>query len=433
MAVADPLGLLALDQAIVWHPYEGMPSGMPQRLVESARGTRLQLVERDGTRLDVLDGMSSWWAAIHGYANPVIDEAIAGQVRKFSHVMFGGLTNEPAIRLARSLIDMAPAGLAHVFFSDSGSVAVEVAMKLAIQYWRGRGAPSKKRMMTWRGGYHGDTFGAMSVCDPDVGMHRLWGDVVADQLFLPAPPSGFAKPLDRDYMSAAEAHVEQHAGEVAALIVEPVVQGAGGMRFHNPGYLTFLREITERHGVLLILDEIATGFARTGEMFAAMHVGLTPDVMCLGKALTGGYMSLGATLCTPEVAEGISAGEVPILAHGPTFMGNALACAAANASLALLDTYDWKAMVKALEGALSAGLEPARSLSGVRDVRVLGGIGVIQLDHQVDLAKATDAALAGGVWLRPFGDLIYAMPPYIASPAEVSEIAAAMLAAARVG
>ncbi|MDA8393117.1 MAG: adenosylmethionine--8-amino-7-oxononanoate transaminase [Actinomycetota bacterium] len=413
-----------------------MPSRGRVRLVESAAGGRLSLVGPEGSSDTVLDGMSSWWAAIHGYRHPVLDQAISFQLGRFSHVMFGGLTNEPAVVLSESLVSMSPDGLEHVFLADSGSVAVEVAMKLAIQYWRSvrpKEAAKKTRMMTWRGGYHGDTLGAMSVCDPESGMHSLWTDVVSEQVFLPPPPPGFSEPVDPAYASLLREAVRDQADRVAAVIVEPVVQGAGGMRFHNPAYLRVLREATEQHGVLLILDEIATGFGRTGRMFAAEHAGIAPDIMCVGKALTGGYMSLAATLCSTQVAHGVSNGEVPILAHGPTFMGNALACSAANASLGLLLSSDWGAAVERIQGGLQQGLAAARARSGVADVRVLGAIGVVQLDHPVDVGAATEAALARGVWLRPFGDLVYTMPPYVVTDQEVSQIAEAVVAAAAAG
>ena len=418
---------------MVWHPYDAMPSRGPVHLVESAEGARLTLVGPDGVAREVLDGMSSWWAAIHGYRRPELDRAVATQLGSFSHVMFGGLTNRPAAELSLALVEAAPAGLEHVFLSDSGSVSVEVAMKLAIQYWRSAGRGAKNRMMTWRGGYHGDTFGAMSVCDPDGGMHSMWTGVVADQIFVPAPPPGFDAPLDEAYVSLLDDALGRNADRLAAVIVEPVVQGAGGMRFHNPGYLAALRKATERHGVLLIFDEIASGFGRTGRMFAAEHAGVSPDIMCVGKALTGGYISLAATLCSAEVASGVSRGEFPSLAHGPTFMGNALACSAANASLALLRSGEWTSQVGRIEEGLREGLARATTLRGVADVRLLGAIGVIQLDHPVDVVAATGAALERGVWLRPFRDLVYAMPPYVVTPDEVSRIADAMVAAAEAG
>jgi adenosylmethionine-8-amino-7-oxononanoate aminotransferase len=402
-----------------------MPGLVDPLVVESAAGVRLRLA--DGREL--VDGMSSWWAAIHGYRNPVLDEALVDQSRRMSHVMFGGLTHEPAVRLAAKLVEISPGELRHVFLCDSGSVSVEVAVKMALQYWRSLERPGKRRLLTWRGGYHGDTFHPMSVCDPDGGMHNLWRGVLPTQLFADAPPASF----EHDYVAHLAAMIEDHADELAAVIVEPVVQGAGGMRFHDPRYLHVLRELTLAHDVLLIFDEIATGFGRTGTLFAADQASVAPDVMCVGKALTGGYLSMGATLCTPQVADGISRGSVPVLAHGPTFMGNPLSAAVACASIDLLLSQDWQATVKQLEDGLTTGLAPARSLPGVLDVRVLGAIGVVQLDHQVDMAAATEAAVAAGVWLRPFRDLIYTMPPYITELADLTRITDGVLAAARAG
>jgi adenosylmethionine-8-amino-7-oxononanoate aminotransferase len=309
-------------------------------------------------------------------------------------------------------------------------VSVEVAIKMCLQYWQSVGRKGKRKLLTWRGGYHGDTFQPMSVCDPDGGMHSLWRGTLTEQVFVPEPPAGFGAGVDQSYVDVLAAAIEAHADELAAVIVEPVVQGAGGMRFHDPGYLRVLRELTEAHGVLLIFDEIATGFGRTGKMFAAEHAGVSPDVMCVGKALTGGYLTMAAALCTPEIADGISRGEMPVLAHGPTFMGNPLASAVANASLGLLRDGGWAAEVRRIEAGLSEGLEEARSLSSVVDVRVLGAIGVLQLDHPVDMAAATQVVTEHGVWLRPFRDLIYAMPPYVSGDADVRAITRAMVAAA---
>jgi adenosylmethionine---8-amino-7-oxononanoate aminotransferase len=411
---------------------------MEPLVVESAAGVRLQLaqacVPAGGVR-ELVDGMSSWWAAIHGYRHPVLDEAAAGQLARMSHVMFGGLTHEPAVRLCERLVSIAPDGLEHVFLCDSGSVAVEVAVKMCLQYWRSVGRQAKRRLLTWRGGYHGDTFMAMSVCDPEGGMHAMWDGVVARQVFAAAPPPGFAAGVDPAYASSLADLIEQHADSLAAVIVEPVIQGAGGMRFHDPGYLKVLREACTAHGVLLIFDEIATGFGRSGALFAAGHAGVSPDVMCVGKALTGGYMSLAATMCTPAVAAGISSGSVPVLAHGPTFMGNPLACALALASLSVLLEPDacypggWQASVRRLAAGLETGLAPARDLPGVADVRVLGAVGVVQLDHDVDITAATAAAVRTGVWLRPFRDLIYTMPPYVTSDTDLALICRGALAA----
>ncbi|OKI26902.1 adenosylmethionine--8-amino-7-oxononanoate aminotransferase BioA [Streptomyces sp. CB03911] len=425
--------MLALDRAHVWHPYGPMPGTATPYVVESASGVRLRLAEPVAGHRELVDGMSSWWAAIHGYGHPVLDEAIRDQLGRMSHVMFGGLTHEPAVRLAATLVEITPEPLRHVFLADSGSVAVEVAMKMCLQYWQSVGRPAKQRLLTWRGGYHGDTFHPMSVCDPEGGMHQLWGGVLPRQLFAGEPPAGFDTPVDEAYAAELSDLIERHADELAAVIVEPVVQGAGGMRFHSPGYLRLLRRLCDEHGVLLVFDEIATGFGRTGELFAADHAGVSPDVMCLGKALTGGYLTMAATLCTSEIADGISKGEVPVLAHGPTFMGNPLAAAVANASIGLLLGQDWQVGVKRVEAGLTAGLAGAAEVPGVAEVRVLGGIGVVQLDHPVDMAAATEAAAREGVWLRPFRDLIYTMPPYVTGDEDLARIGAAVTAAAVAG
>lgn len=419
----DPHDVSAIDADVLWHPYGSFPASTRPLIVDSAQGAILTL--SDGRRL--VDGMSSWWAAIHGYRNPVLDTAAARQLGKMSHVMFGGLTHEPAARLGRLLVDITPPHLDKVFLSDSGSVAVEVAVKMCLQYWRSLGKPSKNRLMTWRGGYHGDTFTPMSVCDPDGGMHSLWTDVLRPQVFAQAPPAGYLP----EYVQELESLLAEHHEDLAAVIVEPVVQGAGGMRFHDPAYLIDLRNLCDKYQVLLVFDEIATGFGRTGELFAADHAGVSPDVMCVGKALTGGYMSLAATLCTTEIAETITAGEGGGLMHGPTFMGNPLACAVAVASTELLLAMDWRRDVATLERGLARSLAEAVTIPGVVDVRVKGGIGVIELEQPVDMQSATDAAVDAGVWLRPFRNLVYAMPPYLCSEAEVEQITAGMLATAR--
>ncbi|MDH6128551.1 adenosylmethionine--8-amino-7-oxononanoate transaminase [Kitasatospora sp. GP82] len=428
-----PETLLALDRAHVWHPYAPMPGTATPYVVESASGVRLRLAEPVAGQRELIDGMSSWWAAIHGYGHPELDEAVREQLGRMSHVMFGGLTHEPAVRLAARLVEITPEPLQHVFLADSGSVSVEVAMKMCLQYWQSIGRPGKRRLLTWRGGYHGDTFHPMSVCDPEGGMHRLWGGVLPHQLFASEPPAGFDTPLDPAYAEELATLIERHADELAAVIVEPVVQGAGGMRFHSPEYLRLLRELCDRHGVLLVFDEIATGFGRSGALFAADHAGVSPDVMCLGKALTGGYLTMAATLCTGEIADGISRGEMPVLAHGPTFMGNPLAAAVAGASIDLLLRQDWQVEVERIETGLRASLAGAVYAPGVRDVRVLGAIGVVQLDHPVDMRAATEAAAREGVWLRPFRDLIYTMPPYITGDEDLARIGTAVTAAAAAG
>jgi adenosylmethionine-8-amino-7-oxononanoate aminotransferase len=425
-----PAQISAIDAAHVWHPYSTIGAGaLPPIVAVGAKGAWLTLVDGD-RRVEVLDAMASWWTAIHGHGHPVLDAAITHQLATMNHVMFGGLTHEPAARLAQLLVQITPDGLETVFFSDSGSVSVEVAVKMALQYWRSIGRGDKYRLMTWRGGYHGDTFTPMSVCDPDGGMHELWSgrhSVLAHQEFAPQVPADY----DPGYVEAFEQQLAEHADELAAVIVEPVVQGAGGMRFHDPRYLVDLRAICDRHGVLLIFDEIATGFGRTGELFAADHAGVSPDIMCVGKAITGGYITLAATLCTREIAHTISTHEPGALMHGPTFMANALACAVGVAAVELLLDQDWRATVSVIEAGLREGLAAAAVLPGVADVRVLGAIGVIEMDNPVDLRVATPAALEHGVWLRPFRNLIYVMPPYICTPDEIGRITSAMAGVAR--
>jgi adenosylmethionine-8-amino-7-oxononanoate aminotransferase len=417
--------LLSYDRDHVWHPYAPMPATHEPLLVRSARGVRLEL---DDGRTPI-DAMSSWWAAIHGYCHPALDAALHAQADVMAHVMFGGLTHEPAIDLAQRLVDLPPAGLDHVFFADSGSVSVEVALKMAIQFQRGRGYPSRTRIATLRGGYHGDTFGAMSVCDPVSGMHTMFADALRPQVFLPRPPAG----LDTDltaWIDEADALLTGHREEVAAIIVEPVLQGAGGMHIYPPVALTWLRHRTGELGILLIADEIATGFGRTGEMFAVDHAGIVPDIMCVGKALTGGYLTLAAVLCQPHVADGVASSESGVLMHGPTFMANPLACAVAVANLDLLTASDWQMNVARISRALAIGLAPAAALDDVVDVRVLGAVGVIQLNHDIDMATATKTALDHGVWVRPFRDLIYTMPPYVGTDDDLTTISLGLVAAA---
>ncbi len=421
--------LLAFDREHVWHPYGALPGAVAPLPVVSAEGVRLRLA--DGREL--IDGMSSWWCAIHGYRHPALDGAIERQLGEMAHVMFGGLTHEPAVRLAERLVELTPDGLERVFFADSGSVAVEVAIKLSLQYQRARGHRARTRLLTVRGGYHGDTFGAMAVCDPIGGMHRLFSGVLAEHVFAEHPPDGFESGLDERWAAGVRELVARHADELAAVIVEPVVQGAGGMRFHSPECVRLLRELCDEHGLLLVLDEIATGFGRTGTLFASEHARVAPDVICVGKALTGGYLTLAAMLCTREVADVVSRGEGNGLMHGPTFMANPLACSVALASLELLGDGVWRERVAAIEQGLSDGLRPARELPGVVDVRVLGAIGVVQLDRDVNVAAATDAAVAHGVWLRPFRDLIYAMPPYVIDGEDLARVSRAIVAAASAG
>jgi adenosylmethionine-8-amino-7-oxononanoate aminotransferase len=422
--------LLAVDRAHVWHPYASMADPRPVRLVESAQGVRLRLAGHG----EVVDGMSSWWCAIHGYRHPALDAAAGAQLSSMAHVMFGGLTHAPAVGVVQRLLALAPEALRHVFLCDSGSVSVEVAIKMALQAAVGRGKPQRRRLMAIRGGYHGDTFAAMSVCDPVGGMHSLFTGVLAEQVFAPRPPAGFRLGDDDPQIQAWAAQTsslfQAHASELAAVIVEPVLQGAGGMHIYSPACLRVLRGLCDEHGVPLIFDEIATGFGRTGAMFAAEHAGVVPDVLCVGKALTGGYVTLAAVLCTTAIAEAVCAEPAGALMHGPTFMANPLACAVASASLDLLTGQDWAAEVRRIETGLTAGLAPAAGLPGVADVRVLGAVGVVQTRAPVDVARASDAALAAGVWLRPFRDLIYTMPPYVSTEEDVATIARAVLAAA---
>jgi adenosylmethionine---8-amino-7-oxononanoate aminotransferase len=419
--------LLALDRERVWHPYAPLPAANPSLPVVSAEGVRLRLA--DGREL--IDGMSSWWSAIHGYRHPALDAALRDQLERMAHVMFGGLTHEPAIQLAERLIEIAPAGLERVFFADSGSVSVEVAIKMALQYQRAVERPERTRLLTWRGGYHGDTFGAMAVCDPVGGMHSLFTGVLAEHVFAERPPDGFERPFDEAWAAGVTELVATHAHELAAVIVEPIVQGAGGMRFHSPQCVALLRRLCDEHGLLLILDEIATGFGRTGALFACEHAQIAPDIMCVGKALTGGYLTLAATLCKAEVARAISSGEGGALMHGPTYMANPLACATALASLDLLAGGTWREDVARIERRLRDGLAPARELPGVADVRVLGAVGVVQMDHEVDMAAATNAAVAHGVWLRPVRDRIYTMPPYAIDDDDLARVSEATIAAIR--
>ncbi len=424
--------LLDFDREHLWHPYTSMTDPLATQLVTGAQGVRLRLP--DGR--EVVDAMSSWWCAIHGYRHPDLDAALRAQVDQMSHVMFGGLTHEPAIRLGQRLVDITPTGLERVFLADSGSVSVEVALKMALQYHQGRGAgstggaPQRTRVLALRGAYHGDTFGAMSVCDPVGGMHSMFTGVLTPQLFAPRPPGGF----DADISAWADevaTLVDRHADELAAIIVEPVLQGAGGMHVYNPDCLGVLRDLADRSGALLVFDEIATGFGRTGAMFAADHAAVVPDLMCVGKALTGGYMTLAAVVCTDQVAQGISGSASGVLMHGPTFMGNPLACAVAGASIDLLLAGDWESQVRRIEAALHAGLAPTAELPGVREVRVLGAVGVVQLEQEADVAAMSARALEQGVWIRPFRDLVYTMPPYVCTDDDVARICSAILEAVR--
>lgn len=415
--------LLEQDRQHVWHPYSAIQADTPIYPVKSAQGIYITLM--DGRVL--IDGMSSWWSAIHGYNHPVLNQAISTQLHDMAHIMFGGLTHQPAVDLALQLVKITPEPLQTVFFADSGSVAIEVAMKMAIQYWYAKNKSQKEKLLTIRHGYHGDTFGAMSVSDPVNGMHSLFANTLIKQLFAVAPNCTFTQPCTPEDIAPLENQLKENHAQIAAIILEPIVQGAGGMRFYSPEYLKQVRELCTQYDVLLIVDEIATGFGRTGKLFACEHAEIAPDILCLGKALTGGYMTLAATLATQEIADTIRLGEPGLFMHGPTFMANPLACATALASLKLLLNSPWQQTVRTIEQTLATGLQACAHYAHVKDVRVLGAIGVIELHHPVDLKTLQPKFVDAGVWVRPFNKLIYLMPPFIISITELNKLIDAVL------
>lgn len=419
--------LIELDRQHVWHPYAAMPNPLPVYPVKSAKGVRIEL--EDGRSL--IDGISSWWTCIHGYNHPQLNAAAQAQMEKMTHVMFGGLTHRPAIELAKKIIDMTPTDLQHVFFSDSGSVSVEVAMKMAVQYWHNRGQSNKTRFLTIRNGYHGDTFAAMSACDPVNGMHHLFSGMLSQQYFADAPQVRFGEAWQEDDIASFEKLLVENCDRIAAAIFEPVIQNAGGVRFYHPEYVRRASELCKQHNVLLILDEIATGFGRSGRLFACEYADICPDIMCVGKALSGGFMSLAATLTTSHISETFSSGEAGVFMHGPTFMGNPLACAVSLANLKLLESYSWQRKIAQIEMQLIEELEPCRKLEAVKDVRVLGAIAAVELHNPVAMATVQPMFVEQGVWLRPFGRLLYTMPPYIIEPDELSKVTAAIRSVAR--
>ena len=417
--------LVERDRQVLWHPYSSVLQPSPLFAVKRAEGVRIQL--QDGRWL--LDGMSSWWSAMHGYNHPVLNRALQQQAEQFAHVMFGGLTHEPATRLGEQLVQITPAGLSRVFLCDSGSVSVEVAMKMAAQYWQAKGVQGKHRFLSLKRGYHGDTWAAMSVCDPDTGMHHLFRGMLAQQFFVESPSCRFGDDWNPASIEPLQQTLQQHAHEIAALILEPVVQGTGGMRFYHPQWLAEARRLCDQHGVLLIADEIATGFGRTGKLFGCEWAGISPDILCLGKTLAAGYMTLAATLCTDEIATGICSAEPGLFIHGPTFMANPLACAVASASIDLLQETGWQANVQRIQVGLEGHLSGIADQPGVADVRVLGAIGVIEMQQPVDMNRLQPALVEQGVWVRPFGKLVYLMPPYIMQNDDLQQLCQGTMAA----
>lgn len=408
--------VLQFDRNHIWHPYTSMTDPLQVYPVASAKGVEIELM--DGRTL--VDGMSSWWSAIHGYNHPVLNQAVHDQTARCAHVMFGGLTHEPAVALSKRLIDITPAGLDKVFLADSGSVSVEVAMKMALQFFYSTKQPRKNRFITIKSGYHGDTFHAMSVCDPVTGMHQIYSDVLPQYFFANRPEVQFHQEWDEQDILSLKLLIEKNHKTICALILEPIVQGAGGMRFYHPQYLRRARELCDQYDILLIADEIATGLGRSGKLFASEHADVSPDILCLGKTLTGGYMTLAATLCNDKIAEGLSSGEPGVFMHGPTYMGNPLACHVARTSIDLLLESDWQIAIKGIEEHFKRSLDQCRELDWVLDVRVLGGIGVVELDRPVNMKAITEKFVQKGVWIGPFGNLVYMMPPYCISSRQLT-------------
>ena len=410
--------IIRKDQQYVWHPYSSLTDPIPAYEVTSAEGVYLNL--QDGRQL--IDGMASWWCAIHGYNHAVLNQAAKDQIDRMSHVMFGGITHSPAVTLCEKLVELTPAGLTKVFLSDSGSVSVEVAIKMAFQFWISKKQPQKNKLLSLRGGYHGDTFAAMSVCDPQNGMHHIFNQVLPEHYFAPKPQTAFDQPFKKGDIAEFKAIIEAHHQQIAAVILEPIVQGAGGMHFYSPDYLRQVRALCNEYNILLIADEIATGFGRTGKLFACEWAEISPDIMCLGKSLTGGYMTLAATLCSDEVSRGICEGEAGCFMHGPTFMGNPLACSVANASIDLLLSQDWQANVKRIEATFSAELEAFKPLESVATTRCMGAIAVIEMKQAVNLAEIQKKFVEQGLWVRPFGKLVYLMPPFIITDKQIKKL-----------